>query len=734
MNYNNIESIREKNAEIVSKLETVLANEDGKLSRSNRTKIDKYAEYFEKNVKKMQDNYKKLASGDSSKEVIDSIESGYSTLKKPIEFLDRFTVDVTEPRKDVIDKFLVAVEGHLRIDEIEETINKFDTFEELQEFINSESFLPCSADDIMSIFTNEISEFKDTFKKERNTIDKLNNISERLELMYNGKNFAPKEKEEIQKIDVKYPTSDDPYIILGINRLSNEEEIRAAYNDLITYYAEVLSHPEKYNNSNYVSNIVKDKIRPAYKKAMDNLTNEKTSTENVAASEKVEVTEKTELQEFKPDTLSDSVLLEDEETELIVYDEKAAIMSEEINDAGKELIPFTGSEMILPTPSEEKELIPFTGSEMILPTPIEEKELIPFTGEEMIVSTPNEAIIIPDLTEELPALEAMEEEYEELEEIEDYNFKNLGKDLKKWKKVMLFTGGAFIAGAANISTSNASKPIVELIAYAGLGSGVLGKLIKKAKNNKVQEVDEATEEQIQQAKKVSDKVKDYLGSEEFLDDVLVFSSGMLLGSKITSLSSAILDAGSINPDVNVPVDTMTPEAPFVENVSPEMPGNGNVLPDTNVVPDMPEISDVPEYSVTPDVPEYNVTPDVGADVPLFENIVPEVEAVDYSDIVVGDSTMNSEIVNGYTNSVDAINGADSLQLNSDIINDGNSIYDRFVIVDDAGAIVETINTDGVSVQDLVDKGYNPDNIAVDIRNVEGDPRAWVSLDEIGKVR
>ncbi len=174
--------------------------------------------------------------------------------------------------------------------------------------------------------------------------------------------------------------------------------------------------------------------------------------------------------------------------------------------------------------------------------------------------------------------------------------------------------------------------------------------------------------------------------------MMTFSSGMLLGSKLTSIASNLVGTNTITPDVT----TATPDVP------------------TDVA------------GVTPDIPD--ITPDM-SDVAL--DVTPDVDVFGYDDIVVGQGIEGADITTGYTNSINAVSGLDQVTLNTDIINDGNSIIERFVVVDDAGSILDSINTDGLSVQDLIDKGINPDNIAVDIRNATGDPRAWVSLDEMG---
>ncbi len=114
----------------------------------------------------------------------------------------------------------------------------------------------------------------------------------------------------------------------------------------------------------------------------------------------------------------------------------------------------------------------------------------------------------------------------------------------------------------------------------------------------------------------------------------------------------------------------------------------------------------------------------------FSNLeVPTEPSNPYDSIQIGESIDSYNITEGYNSSNMAVDDVNVESLNSEYVNGENSEIGRFAILDDAGSVEQIISEEGVSASDLIDQGYNPDNIAIDVQNTSGESQAWTNIDQ-----
>lgn len=573
---------------------------------------------------------RKLNAGES---IDESTELMSSSIEKLWQFLNFHGKSDGKSIEEILNKLsepLEFIKSKLRVKELEELLTNNATFKDLVDDINKNSFFKLTDERVNGYLMDEINQLKSIMKDDQNLLDQITLLETNLDIMYKSR----------------------------LNPLDNKEQLNS---EMIVYNGleKSLSVPESKENTSLIpASSSKEKEMIPFEK----LQNIETKTDDV---DFVLVDPKSELNVDEKNV--DFVLVD--KNEKLTDDEKQLADVKKTQDM---IYDTFKNEHTLITEDPKKEM-----ETSIITDILDNKSLIPkpkngLTRTDDIVDIDFDDV--KDITK--PAL------------IESNNangkVKKVGKSLSDWRKVILFATGAIIAGTANIVTANASDPIIKLISYSSLGLATLNKLRK----NKVKSVENATKEQTEEVSKFKASAKKYLKSELFLDDVMAFSGGLLLGGKLTSIASSVASVG---------IETIGPDIAHLET-----------LPDAG----LPEVS--PEI-----LPE--ITPE----------ITPEIDTYDFDEVILGNGIEGSDITSGYTNSASAIGKEGAVDLAQGVINDGTSVYERFVIVDDSGAIVEQITTPGITLEDLVNQGYNADNIAIDIRNNEGDPRAWVSVEDLG---
>lgn len=130
--------------------------------------------------------------------------------------------------------------------------------------------------------------------------------------------------------------------------------------------------------------------------------------------------------------------------------------------------------------------------------------------------------------------------------------------------------------------------------------------------------------------------------------------------------------------------------------------------------------------------DNNIQPEYQPDT-LVEPQVPQVSqnTLSYDNIKIGDSVGDFNVNVGYDTASYAVNGQNAEMLNSSLINAANSKFNRFYIFNPDGTRT-VLDASGTSISDLIAKGYDPKQIAVDIASKNGTSQAWVNVEELIK--
>lgn len=193
-----------------------------------------------------------------------------------------------------------------------------------------------------------------------------------------------------------------------------------------------------------------------------------------------------------------------------------------------------------------------------------------------------------------------------------------------------------------------------------------------------------------------DKFKNYIKSPEGLRDMRwMLNAAMITGAGLT--------VGQMAQQFYANAST-PPVEPTVESVS---------APTTDPNPlTMPE----PIQTINP-------TPDTTVVDTVVEN------GLSYDNIKLGESVGEFNVDVGYGTSSSALSGTNAEVLNGNLINSTNSQFGRFRVFNPDGT--RTIITDtGVSIQDLIDQGYDISQIAIDVTNNQGASQAWVNVSDL----
>ena len=93
---------------------------------------------------------------------------------------------------------------------------------------------------------------------------------------------------------------------------------------------------------------------------------------------------------------------------------------------------------------------------------------------------------------------------------------------------------------------------------------------------------------------------------------------------------------------------------------------------------------------------------------------------------------DSQILNGYKTSYDAYNGVNSVRLNQDILNDGNTII-KNLFYNNNGKMVKLPINQGEDIADAITRlGIDPKDVVANLTNASGTGRAWASIGDVAK--
>ena len=100
---------------------------------------------------------------------------------------------------------------------------------------------------------------------------------------------------------------------------------------------------------------------------------------------------------------------------------------------------------------------------------------------------------------------------------------------------------------------------------------------------------------------------------------------------------------------------------------------------------------------------------------------------------LGDSIgSDSQIINGYKTSYDAYNGVNSVHLNQDILNDGNTII-KNLFYNDNGKMVKLPINPGEDIADALARlGIDSKDVVANLTNASGKGRAWAHIDDVAR--
>ena len=93
---------------------------------------------------------------------------------------------------------------------------------------------------------------------------------------------------------------------------------------------------------------------------------------------------------------------------------------------------------------------------------------------------------------------------------------------------------------------------------------------------------------------------------------------------------------------------------------------------------------------------------------------------------------DSQILNGYKTSYDAYNGVNSVRLNQDILNDGNTII-KYLFYNNNGKMVKLPINQGEDIADAITRlGIDTKDVVANLTNASGTGRAWASIGDVAK--
>lgn len=627
MDYTNLSMMKEKNTEMIEKLTSFIGGDEKNLTEEQTFKIEAYKNYMESIIAKIEKDYNLMLEGDKSEELRNRFNENYFKIKKPHDLINASTGEKTEENLKKIESFLETTQMYLRINQIEEQINKFTTFEELKRDVNRGSFFPLNDEQLMKAFESDFLSIRKAMPNDEKNIAKLDDLEAKLTTMYQVHNKEEVTENLEEKIDIVLPESKDIYEILDLPRDCTADELTEKYTDLKDQYTMMMNNPEKYNNTHVVPEFVKTVLKPGYQEAMKSKSGPVSSDEAAHDDSENETQKEKTIDEFVEEVsknVQKTIEKEDAENNTLKGEDSEKIVG---------LVPYDENVKKAFPDVEPKSSDKPVG-------------LVPYVERKDIKTPEPKPIIVKK------------------------------KDVNKWKKAIIFATGAILAGSANIATANASAPIINALAYTGLASGTIVKLIKKFKKNKAVAVEEPTKEQQEEANAIMQKVQNYLKSDEFIEDMMTFSSGMLLGSKLTSIASNLVSADAVTPDVA----EVTPEIGEVtpEIVSPEIPVS------------------------TPEIPDVDL----------------------YDKLVVGEGIDGTSFAEGFKDSYSAVLDNNSLSLNQGIIYDGETILEKIVYITEEG-LVDVSNYTSEQLANL-----DISKVACHFSDSSGNPRFWAQGEEV----
>ena len=193
------------------------------------------------------------------------------------------------------------------------------------------------------------------------------------------------------------------------------------------------------------------------------------------------------------------------------------------------------------------------------------------------------------------------------------------------------------------------------------------------------------------------RLKRYLTSPEGLRDMRwMINAAMLTGAGLTIGQAAAQYFGSQAPTSSVETITQT-NTPSVNTPSVE------TITQTNT-----QSVSAPSVSI----------PQTSSSIPGYDSVS------------IGESIGQHNINVGYDSASWALNGQNGEILNPDLVNAANSQFGRFRIsnLDGTSTIIDQA---GTSIQDLLNQGYNLNQIAIDVTNTHGASQAWISAESLG---
>ncbi len=206
----------------------------------------------------------------------------------------------------------------------------------------------------------------------------------------------------------------------------------------------------------------------------------------------------------------------------------------------------------------------------------------------------------------------------------------------------------------------------------------VNKLRKKVREKRLNGENEivAIEQPDNKLKATMQKFKNYIKSEEGLRDISWGLTGGVIGLNLGHLGKNIMDAQQV-------ANTTVQEAP------------------------------TPTAEPTPDLTSETVT-----------------SSNQYSDIKIGENVGEFNVEVGHDSANWAVNGTNAENLIGEYVN-GDSVFQRFAVMNPDGSINQIINSNGVSINDLINSGIDPSTIAVDVGK-NGISQAWVNISELTK--
>ena len=145
----------------------------------------------------------------------------------------------------------------------------------------------------------------------------------------------------------------------------------------------------------------------------------------------------------------------------------------------------------------------------------------------------------------------------------------------------------------------------------------------------------------------------------------------------------------------------------------------------------------------------NPSKEIGNTDPSAGNTEPSIDASTGTGSNLGDSNVHtdpepismklgdnigsdSQILNGYKTSYDAYNGVNSVRLNQDILNDGNTII-KNLFYNNNGKMVKLPINQGEDIADAISRwGIDPKDVVANLTNASGTGRAWASIGDVAK--